>query len=134
FEKNVIRATASAQEATGAPVTFHAGRNPESPFDIIRVFTEAGGQAEDVVMSHLERTIFDDEKLLEFAKLKTFTQFDLFGTECSYYQIQEEIDFPSDAQRINRLRMLKDEGHLQQILMSHDIHTKHRLVSLIHFL
>lgn len=73
-------------------------------------------------------TIFDDEKLLEFAQLKTFTQFDLFGTECSYYQIQPEVKMPSDAQRIDRLHTLKENGHLSQILMSHDLHTKHRLV------
>ena len=50
----MIRAVASAQEATGAPVTFHPGRNPESPFEIIRIFAEAGGKSEDVIMSHLE--------------------------------------------------------------------------------
>lgn len=36
---------------------------------------------------------------------------------------------PSDAQRIDALKLLKDEGHLDQLLMSHDIHTKHRLVN-----
>lgn len=36
---------------------------------------------------------------------------------------------PSDAQRVDRLRMLVDHGKLDQILTSHDIHTKHRLVS-----
>jgi phosphotriesterase-related protein len=152
FEKKVIQATALIQQTTDVPITFHPGRNPEAPFEIIRIFTEAGGKSEDVVMSHLDRnlrnllissfviifltiisnydagTIFDDGALLEFAKLKTFTQFDLFGTECSYYQLQESIDMISDAQRVDKLRMLSDNGHLEQITMSHDIHTKHRLV------
>lgn len=69
-----------------------------------------------------------DEDLLEFAKLGTYCQFDLFGTECSYYQLHMPIDMPSDAQRIDRLKVLRDDGKLDKLLMSHDIHTKHRLV------
>lgn len=75
-------------------------------------------------------TLLKKEELLEFAKLKTFTQFDLFGTEVSYYQLAENIDFLSDAQRIDKLKLLRDEGHLNQITVSHDLHTKHRLVKL----
>lgn len=149
FEKRVIQAVAQLQQETQAPITFHPGRSPESPFEILRVFTEAGGSAEDVVMSHLDRkfkksywhfkqgpkslitlegTFYTDELLLEFAKWKTFTQFDLFGTECSFYQLQESVDMLSDAQRVDKLKLLRDNGHLSQITMSHDLHTKHRLV------
>ncbi|ODM99152.1 Phosphotriesterase-related protein, partial [Orchesella cincta] len=129
FEKRAIQATAQIQLATKKPITFHPGRHPEAPFEIMRIFTEEGGNPEDVVMSHLDRTIFDEEQLLEFAKYKTFTQYDLFGTEVSYYQLQESIDFISDAQRIYKLKFLKDNGHLDQITVSHDIHTKHRLAN-----
>jgi len=55
FEKKVIQAVAQIQKETNSPITFHPGRNPKSPFEILRVFTEAGGIAEDVVMSHLDR-------------------------------------------------------------------------------
>ena len=70
------------------------------------------------------------EDLLEFAKLGSYCQFDLFGTECSYYQLNVSTDMLSDAQRIDKMQLLKDDGKLQKILMSHDIHTKHRLVSI----
>jgi len=128
FEKKVIQAVAELQAQTEKPITFHPARNENSPFEIMRVFTEAGGKAEDVVMCHLDRTLFKDDQLLDFAQQKTFTQFDLFGTECSYYQLAD-IDFLSDAQRIRKLKMLVDHGHLRQIMMSHDIHTKHRLAN-----
>ncbi len=45
---------AQLQEETKKPVTFHPGRNPKSPFEIMRVFAEAGGKAEGTVMSHLD--------------------------------------------------------------------------------
>ena len=42
------------QQATGAPVSFHPGRDPQSPFEIMRIFTEAGGNAKKAIMGHLE--------------------------------------------------------------------------------
>ena len=37
----------------------------------------------------------------------------------------------SDAQRIQKIKLLIQNGYLDKILMSHDIHTKHRLVRII---
>uniref|UniRef100_A0A1L8DCT3 Uncharacterized protein n=1 Tax=Nyssomyia neivai TaxID=330878 RepID=A0A1L8DCT3_9DIPT len=127
FEKKAIKATGEIQEVIGCGVSFHPGRNDDAPFEIIRLYLEAGGKASKCVMSHLDRTIKCDEKLLEFAALGTFTQFDLFGTECSYYQLNPQVDMISDAQRIGKVLKLVAEGREGQILMSHDIHTKHRL-------
>ncbi len=35
---------------------------------------------------------------------------------------------PSDAQRISIIKMLCDKGYSDHVFISHDIHTKHRLV------
>lgn len=76
-------------------------------------------------------SIQDVDKLLEFARLGVYCQFDLFGTEVSVYQLNPAADMPSDAQRIDRVLKLVDEGYVERVLMSHDIHTKHRLVSVL---
>ncbi|BET02942.1 Parathion hydrolase-related protein [Nesidiocoris tenuis] len=128
FEKKVIHATAVVQQETGCPVSFHPGRNAKAPFEIIRLYAEAGGQLRKADMSHLDRTLQQTGELLEFAKLGTYCQFDLFGTEVSYYMLATEIDFPSDAQRIDRIKNLIENGYSDKILVSHDIHTRHRLV------
>jgi len=128
FEKKSIRATGEVQDALGCGVSFHPGRNPDAPFEITRLYLEAGGKAEKCVMSHLDRTIMDIDQLLEFAKLGTYCQFDLFGSECSYYQLNTETDMPSDAQRMDKIVRLVHERYENRILMSHDIHTKHRLI------
>lgn len=78
---------------------------------------------------HCLGTIHDDEALSEFAKLGVYCQFDLFGIECSMYQLGMETDMPSDAQRMQKIVRLVKEGYEDRILMSHDMHTKHRLVS-----
>lgn len=40
------------------------------------------------------------------------------------------FDMPSDAQRMDKVTFLASEGYEDRILLSHDIHTKHRLVSI----
>ena len=40
---------------------------------------------------------------------------------------------PSDAQRISVVKMLCDKGFADYIFISHDIHSKHRLVSHYYF-
>jgi len=129
FEKRAIQATGEIQEVLGCGVSFHPGRDNKAPFEILRIYLEAGGKADKCVMSHLDRTIFDIDELLEFSKFSCYMQYDLFGTECSFYQLNSAIDMPSDAQRINNLIKLINEGLANRILMSHDVHTKHRLTA-----
>lgn len=76
-------------------------------------------------------TIIDDDKLLEFSDIGGYCQYDFFGLECSHFQMNLKVDHLSDAQRIGKLKLLRDHGKLNRILMSHDIHTKHRLVGSI---
>lgn len=129
FEKRAIIAAGEAQSALKCGVTFHPGRDsPNSPFEVLRIYLEAGGDASKCIMSHLDRTIMDDDKLLEFSDLGGYCQYDFFGLECSHFQMNQKIDMPSDAQRIGKLKLLKEHGKLDRILMSHDIHTKHRLI------
>ncbi|KAK2895137.1 phosphotriesterase-related protein [Channa argus] len=126
-EKKVLKATAHAQAQLGCPVIIHPGRSPAAPFEIVRILQEAGGDISKTVMSHLDRTIFDEGELLEFAKLGSYLEYDLFGTELLNYTFNPEVDMPSDSQRVKILAFLVKEGYEDNIVISHDIHTKHRL-------
>ncbi|KZC05134.1 Phosphotriesterase-related protein, partial [Dufourea novaeangliae] len=129
FEKRAIQATGKLQSELKCPVSFHPGRDPAAPAEIMRIYQEAGGDSRKAIMSHMDRTITDEQKLLEFAdETKCYCQFDLFGLECSFYQLSPKIDMLSDAQRIDRVKILRDDGKLDRVLLSHDIHTKHRLM------
>ena len=129
FERRAIQATAQVQSDLKCGVSFHPGRDYRAPFEILRIYLEAGGDVNKCVMSHLDRTLLDDDKLLDFSEIGCYCQLDLFGTEVSWYQLNPSTDMPSDAQRVDRLKLLADRGKLERILVSHDIHTKHRLVS-----
>ena len=72
---------------TGAPLIIHPGRDEKSPFEILDVLEKAGADLSRTVMSHLDRTIFDNDKLLELAKRGCYLEYDLFGIECSHYQV-----------------------------------------------
>uniref|UniRef100_A0A0B7AJ04 Uncharacterized protein n=2 Tax=Arion vulgaris TaxID=1028688 RepID=A0A0B7AJ04_9EUPU len=128
FEKRSLRSSASLQEELGCPIIMHPGRYEMAPTEILRILLEAGGKAEHTVMSHLDRTFFNTQTLLEFAELGSYLEYDLFGTELSYYQLNEAADMPSDAQRIQTVKILLDEGYEDRLLLSHDIHTKHKLM------
>ncbi|CAH2090788.1 unnamed protein product [Euphydryas editha] len=128
FERKAILAAGEVQAQVGCGVSFHPHHVTEAPFEIMRLYMEAGGKIDKAVMSHLDRTLLDPAKLLEFSELGAYCQFDMFGTEVSYYQLDIDIDMPSDAQRLNMICHLLEEGKADRILMSHDIHTKHRLI------
>ncbi|XP_046968538.1 phosphotriesterase-related protein [Vanessa cardui] len=129
FERKAIIAAGEVQAQVNCGVSFHPHRVPEAPFKIIRLYLEAGGRANKAVMSHLDRTLLDPEKLLDFSDMGTYCQFDLFGTEVSYYQLNIDTDMPSDSQRLDMIHNLLNNGKAENILISHDIHTKHRLTS-----
>lgn len=126
-ETKVLRATAHAQTQLGCPVIIHPGRNAAAPAEVVRILQEAGGDISKTVMSHLDRTIFDDGELLEFAKLGSYLEYDLFGVEMLDYPYNLDVDMPSDSQRVTTLAFLAKEGYGDKIVIAHDIHTKNRL-------
>lgn len=126
-ETKVLRASAHAQAQLGCPVIIHPGRNHAAPAEIVRILQEAGGDISKTVMSHLDRTILDEGELLEFAKLGSYLEYDLFGTEMLNYPYNLDVDMPSDSQRVKALAFLVKEGYEDKIVIAHDIHTKNRL-------
>ncbi|XP_068196737.1 phosphotriesterase-related protein isoform X2 [Antennarius striatus] len=126
-EKKVLKATAHAQAQLGCPVIIHPGRNHAAPAEIIRILQEAGGDINKTVMSHLDRTLFDESELLEFANMGSYLEYDLFGIQVLSYQFNLDVDMPSDSQRVKTLAFLIKEGYEDRLLISHDIHTKNRL-------
>ena len=119
-EEKVLRAAARAQSLTGAALQIHPGRDPKAPFHALDVVTSAGGIAERVIMSHVDRTLFSVGQMTELADRGCFVELDLFGQESSSYPYSP-IDLPNDATRIDHLLGLIDAGHLNRLLVSMDV-------------
>lgn len=122
FEKRSLRATAVAQVQTQTPVMLHPAEDPEAPFEVLRLFQEAGGDAKRAVMAHMDYALPKDEQALAFADEGAFIEYDFFGSEISYL-----VPYMSDLQRIEKIVKLIDHGHVDKILISHDIHACHNL-------
>ena len=126
-ECKVLRATARAQELTGAPILVHPGRHQSSPAQIMEILMDSGADPEQVVIGHLERTILEKGPLKELAESGCFLEYDFFGQETSYFPAAPHIDIQNDAQRLGMMEWLISEGHGDQLLVSHDIAQKAQL-------
>jgi len=125
-EKRVVRGALIAQQETGASVNIHPGRDPDQPQELVDAIRQLGYSTERVIISHVDRTIFDDDRLFKLADSGCVIEFDLFGWEQSAYPMSD-IDMPNDAGRLRMVRALLDRGHGEQVLISHDICTRTRL-------
>jgi phosphotriesterase-related protein len=121
LEKRVMAGAIIAQQETGASLNVHPGRHEEQPQEIMEFIVAHDGAPERTVISHIERTIFDFDRLFRLADTGCIIEFDLFGQETSYYPLNPQIDMPNDAIRLRLIRALIERGHLDQIVISHDI-------------
>ena len=120
-EKRVMKAAIIAEGETGAALNVHPGRDSTQPQEVMGFVAAEGGRPERVVISHIDRTIFDRDEMCRLADTGCILEFDLFGQETSYYGLNPKIDMPNDAVRLRHIRALIDRGHLDQIVISHDI-------------
>jgi len=126
-EKKSLRAAVAAQLATGAPLMVHPGRDRQSPMDIAQIVEEEGGDLTRTTICHIDRTCIDRSWLAEMASTGCYLEYDLFGNESSWYPPNPAVDMPSDAERMDVILWHFENGLEKQVLLSHDIATKHRL-------
>jgi len=128
LEKRVMQAALVAAAETGAAINVHPGRDPDQPQEVADFIRAAGHPTERIVISHIDRTVFDEPRLLKLADSGVTIEFDLFGQESSYYGLSD-IDMPNDATRLRLIRALIDKGHLDRVVISHDICYRTRLTA-----
>jgi phosphotriesterase-related protein len=126
-ERRVMRGALLAQAETGAALNVHPGRHPDQPLEVAAFARAAGAPMDRVIISHIDRTIFDADRLLRLADTGVVVEFDLFGWEQTNYFPNPDIDMPNDGVRLRWLRLLIGHGHLDRILMSSDICERSRL-------
>lgn len=126
-ERRVLEGAVLAQMETGASLNVHPGRHPDQPKKVADFVRSTGGIVERLIVSHIERTIFDEERLLRLADTGAVLEFDLFGWEQSAYG-PADIDMPNDNLRVKWIKVLLDRGYGDQLVISHDIFSKTRLL------
>ena len=128
LERRVMAGALFAMAETGAALNVHPGRDPDQPQQVADFVRAHGADPGRVILSHIDRTIFDEARLLRLADAGVVIEFDLFGQEQAYYPLAD-IDMPNDATRLKLIRSLIARGHLDRIVISHDICYRTRLTS-----
>ena len=78
-EKISMEASVMAHKETGLPLLIHPGRNQFAPLEIINYIENLGADLSNVVMGHVDRTIFDYDILKDTADTGVYINLDLWG-------------------------------------------------------
>jgi phosphotriesterase-related protein len=105
----------------------HPGRHRDAPAHHLDVVVAAGGDLSRTIVSHVDRTLFSDAEMLALAERGCVLEFDLFGTETSYYPQDPTVDLPNDGGRVRAIRMLVRAGHGDRIVIAQDVCRKTQL-------
>lgn len=129
-ERRSLVAAARVQAATGVAITIHPGRDPDAPAEIADVIEGAGGDPTRTVIGHMDRTIFDRQRLLDLLHRGFVLEWDFFGAETSQYWMKDSaIDLPLDYMRLDLIHELFGLGFRERVTVSHDICSLTRLTA-----
>ncbi len=126
--ERILRASAHAQQETGAPILIHPGFHDDSLPAIMQVLLEAGADASRTIMGHLDG--FGDLGVLkDLAETGCYMEWDVFGWEDTTMPSTggQAIEFASDVQRLQRIEYIIDQGFGDRVLIAHDVCTKMQL-------
>ena len=123
-EAKVLRASARAQAATGAPILIHPGFHRDSPVAIMETLVAAGANPKHVIFGHLS-LCFDPSWIGDLADFGCYLEFDTFGLEWSELaaaQTTGTTDFvvTNDDHRIWMLEWLFEHGYGDQVVIAQD--------------
>ena len=127
-ERRSVEAAVVAQRETGAALSIHPGRDRKAPFEIIEFVKAAGADMPRTIMDHIDRRLFDIDDILRLADHGCVLEFDVFGWENSRFVQGRDLDLTSDGVRLTAIRALIDAGHLDRIVVGHDICSRTRQV------
>ena len=127
-ERHQLIAGARAQRVTGAAITIHPGRHPDAPAEIASILEASGASPDRCVIGHMDRTIFDRERLVALLERGFVLEWDFFGIETSQYWMEgADLDLPTDYMRLDLIHSLIGHGFGKHLTISHDICTRTRL-------
>lgn len=126
FEECALRAGCRAAIATGAALSVHPGRSPNSCSAILDIIEEEDLDFSRVVLCHMDRTHPDGHGICELLERGANVEWDFFGIEQSHYWM-DDTELPTDLGRLRLIHSFVQQGYAEQILVSQDICTKTRM-------
>lgn len=128
-EARVLRASIATCHRTGVAMSVHPGYSVAAPSEILSFVDGVGASLDRVVMGHVDRGLLGVEHMAALCRRGATIAFDQFGWPTSFqHSLRYNIHYPSDLTRCDMIRQLWDMGYGDQVVLSHDIAFKTRLV------
>jgi phosphotriesterase-related protein len=124
-EEKALHAAGMAATQTGATVMVHLARDGEQAFPVFGILTGEGVAADRIVMNHMDKARNTLDYCQRVAELGCGVQFDTFGSEWSYDEVQ--LSEPRDMDRVSVLASLCEGGLADQLTIAHDVFWKQHL-------
>jgi phosphotriesterase-related protein len=75
LERTVMQGAVIAMQQTGAALNVHPGRHEDQPHEVADFLSTTAVPMDRVILSHIDRTIFDDDRLLRLADTGVVIEF-----------------------------------------------------------
>lgn len=140
-EEKSLRAAATAQRETGAPLSVHIVGYGRQAMEVLGIIAEEGGDLSHVVLCHMNPSFSDQEYQQQVAESGAYLGYDMIGLDyrfptrgwahpgTSYSPATASsgnkfFQAVSDSESAAGIAALVDAGYQDQILLSHDIFVK----------
>lgn len=128
LEEQVLRCCAEAQKVTSVALSLHPSDDEKLLPRTVEILRDAGANLERTIIGHVDLMGFDLNSVGAIAEAGCYVAFDNFGVEGLFEHPSsgKRVEL-SDRARTDAIAELINQGHLERILISHDIATKDRL-------
>lgn len=121
-EIKVLRASALAQQQTGAPLMIHPAFDDDITLRIVKILDTAGADLSHTVICHTNVYAFKPETLRKIADTGCYLGLESFGNLGYPHLLHNRLlEHRGDLDYLDTIASLIDDGYLDNILMAHDI-------------
>lgn len=124
-ERKSLVGAARAQVATGLPLMVHLPGWFRLGGEVLDTVEAEGVDPHRVVLCHMNPSHGDTGYQVGLAARGAFIEYDMIGMD--YFYADQQVQCPSDDEAALGILRLADAGHLDRVLLSHDVFLKSML-------
>lgn len=121
-EEKSLRAAARAQARTGLPLMVHLPGWFRLGHKVLDIAAEEGAELRHTVLCHMNPSHDDLGYQSELAARGAFIEYDMIGMD--FFYADQQVQCPSDDDAARAIVKLVERGHIDRILLSHDVFLK----------
>ncbi len=122
LERKSLRGAAQAQARTGLPLMIHLPAWFRLGHEVLDIVEEEGADLAHTILCHMNPSHMDTEYQTTLAERGVFLEFDMIGM--TYFYADQQVQCPSDDEAALAIVGLAEKGHLERLLLSHDVFLK----------